>query len=517
MLLQIRKLSKKYTNEYVLSDINLQIVPGQIHGIIGANGSGKSTFLKILNGDESIASTGGYDGEILLDDQAIHIISHHDAIRNGIAMVHQELALLNDLSVASNIKMNRENLVSLPLPKGLHWVDDKENQKQAAETLGRISVEIDPKEIVDRLTTNQKQFVEIARELDNDRLKLLMLDEPTSALNVRETENLMARLKELASQGLAILFVSHRLDEVVQLCDTVTVFRDGHLISTYDRPAFDIEKFTLDMIGENVVKAQKRMNSRDKKTLISFRYDEDAKDEKSADLDVFEGEILGITGLAGNGKERYSKSLMGLIPMKGKIRFDGQQITPGQEKNINRHGLYYLSDDRARVSLLRESPVWKNIVFGAEKKHPEFLRAPWLRGLSPIKRDVVQNFTEEMIKELHIVTTGADQRVGDLSGGNQQKVCIARALTMDPKALFVDEPTRGIDIFSKEVILNLLLQMNESRGTTVVITSGEIDELIRVCDRIAVIYENRVFAILEGQMDIEELTYAMFGRESHAV
>lgn len=514
-MLTIRNLSKKYTSEYALREIDLTIQSGKIHGIIGANGSGKSTLLKILNGDASILDTGGYEGVIEVKGEPVSIRSHHDAIRNGIAMVHQELALLDELSIASNIKLNRENLRTQPLPSGLRLVDEKKNQEEAADTLQRISVSLDPAQSVESLSTNQKQFVEIARGLDNDKLLLLMMDEPTSALNVRETENLLVRLRELADHGLAILFVSHRLDEVVQLCDSVTVFRDGRRISTYDRSEFDIERFTIDMVGENIVKAQKRVGKTSREPLVSFCFQEADEGKKTADLEILRGEILGITGLAGNGKEQYSKSIMGIVPMQGEIRIEGKRLQPGDERNIDRYNLCYLSDDRGRVSLLRESPIWKNMVFGTEKRHKHFLRFPILGGLSALNHEKIKVHAQNLIKDLHIVSTGADQKVGDLSGGNQQKVCIARALTMDADFLLVDEPTRGIDVFSKEVILNLLLQMNEEKNTTVVITSGEVEEMIRVCDRIAVIYENRVFCVLDGEINLEELTMAMFGRSMH--
>lgn len=507
MMITLQNLSKKYVDEYVLSGVDLKIEAGKVLGLIGANGSGKSTLLKILNGDASISATGGYEGEIRIAGDPVRIRNHLEARTYGISMVHQELALLGDMSVASNIKMNNESTIASVLPKPFQYLNRRKNHQEADRALERISVQMPINEEVGNLSTNQKQFVEIARELDHRSLKLLMLDEPTSALNVQETRNLLNRIREMAEQGIAVIFVSHRLEEITEICDTITVLRDGRIVASYDRPSFDIRTLTYDMIGENVIKTHKSVKSGTRSPIFEFSFQESME---QADLSVLEGEILGITGLAGNGKENYARYVMGLNPMPGSMRFHGEKYLP-KERYFGRQ-IGYISDDRSSVSLLAHAPVWKNMVFGATECHPEFLRFSSLRGLSPLNDKKIKEYTEKMTASLMIRTSGVNQAVRELSGGNQQKVCIARALTMQSEMLIVEEPTRGIDVFSKERILQHLLELNAVHGTTILITSGEVEELVRICDRIVVLFENRIEYIAEGEMDAEKISKAMFGQ-----
>ena len=511
-MLEIRNLSKHFDGNYVLKNINMTIQAGRIYGLIGANGSGKSTLMNILNGNEVISKTGGYEGNILIDGQNVIIQNHLQSVGYGIAMVHQELALFSGMTVAENIKIGRENVqYSVPMVPEFAYLNQKKNEQDAQAALDSIGANIDLKRKIDGLTLNQKQFVELARELDNQSIRLLILDEPTSSLNITETQNLLSCVRSIAAKGIAVVFISHRLDEIMDVCDRVSVLRDGELISTYDREDFSISKFADDMVGMKIVKAERANKHHNDETIMRFDHPD------GSCLDIRTGEVIGITGLAGQGQELYAEGLFGLKPVDYKVTYLGQSVHPGDNEYLTQKGIYYLSDDRTKTSLFRESPIWKNIMFGTELRHKEFLKRPGIPALSFLNHKAIKAHTQQMIEQLNIICSDGNQPVRELSGGNQQKVCVSRAITYNPVLLFVNEPTRGIDIYSKELILECLLKMNTDNNTTVVITSGELEELIRTCDRIVVMYQGEVFRVFEGEMDLEKITLSLYGRDAHEV
>lgn len=391
----------------------------------------------------------------------------------------------------------------------LAYVDQKKNREDAARTLERIGTDLDPDSPIDSLALNQKQFVEIARELDNQNVRLLMLDEPTSSLNITETKGLLACIREIAREGIAVLFISHRLDEIMEICDRVSVLRDGELISTYNKEDFDAERFADDMVGREIVKARRHETRSGGQTLFSYR-----RLPENQSLDVLEGEILGITGLAGQGQENLLDGLFGMKKAEYQAVYRGKKLKPGDTENLIHHRIYYLSEDRGTASLLLDSPIWENMVFGTEKVHPEFLRLRKCPALSFLNHKAVDSHSRELIDRLNIVCRGPEQKVRELSGGNQQKVCVSRAITFQPELLLIGEPTRGIDVYSKELILQWLLKINKEYHTTLVVASGELEELLRICDRIAVMHQGKVFKIFDNNStSLEELTLALYGRE----
>lgn len=509
-MLEVRGLSKSFDGNCVLKDVSLTIGDGEVYGIIGANGSGKSTFMNILNGNDSIVRSGGYEGEILIDGKVVRIGNHRQSVSYGIAMVHQELALFGGMSAAENIKINRENIKikGILLPE-FDYVDQKKNLEDAHNTLCRIGADLEPSRLIDGLSLNQKQFVEIARELDNQNIRLLMLDEPTSSLNITETQRLLKCIREIADSGISVLFISHRLEEVMEVCDTVSVLRDGQLISTYSRDGFDCLRFADDMVGQEIVKACRKREQ--KKRQVIFRYENIRGTGK--DLEIYEGEVIGITGLAGQGQEQFMEGLFGLKDADYQACYKGGKIEKGDNRNLIKKGIYFLPEDRSSDSLFLDSPIWKNMVFGTEERHPEFLSFKKCPALSFLRKKAVRSHAEEMIGKLNIVCQGPDQKVRELSGGNQQKVCVSRALTFCPELLYIGEPTRGIDIYSKELILQWILKINQEYNTTVVVVSGEMEELVRICDRIAVMYQGCVYKVFDNDAGMEELTLALYGRD----
>lgn len=517
--LKVKGLTKKFDGNYALKDMNFNLKKGEIHGIVGANGSGKSTFLNILFGSSYIEETGGYEGDIWIDGRKVKIKNTYDAINNGIGMVYQEFALLGDLDISSNIKINRENIYPKTgklLGKDFALVEIKKNQEDAQRSLSKLGTNFKTNLLVKELPVNIKQFIEIARELDKNNLKILMLDEPTASLNKEDTKLLLEALKKIASMGTSIIFISHRLEEVTELCDRVTILRDGNVIANYSKDEFDIDKIAIDMVGMQVIKVLKEKSRTNEKDLISFNnveVDYGERTFRDVSLNVKEGEILGITGLAGHGQEIFSYGLMGLYNMKGEIIFDGDKIVPGDIPSIFSKGIYMIPDERKELGLLLEEPVWKNIIFGTWDRKKSFLKNPKLKGMSFLNHRIIEEYAETMVEDLNIKVSDIHQTTRELSGGNQQKVCIARAMTIEPRILFIGEPTRGIDIYSKELILDMLIKMNKEKGVTIVISSGEIGELKRVCDRIAVMFEGKVFDVFDSEEKDEVFSLAISGRK----
>ncbi len=519
-VLSVANLSKKYNGVQALYKVNFNLRKGEIHGIIGANGSGKSTFMHILFGSKHIKETGGYEGDIFINNKKVNIKNSYDAIMNGIGMVHQELSLLSELSVSSNIKLNRENVTErTKIFKDFALVNVDKNREDAKSSLSKIGIDINPSVKVKSISAGFKQFVEIAREIDKENLKILILDEPTSSLNIEETEILLTNLKNIAEDGVAIIFISHRLEEVARICHRVTILKDGKVTKVYNREDFNINKMANDMIGKEITQALKHGKKLLEKDILSFDNVEvhyGYNSYKNIYLDIKEGEILGITGLAGHGQEIFGYGLMGIYNMNGKIFYNGKKMIPGNTDSIIKKGVYLLPDDRKEMGLLLNKSVWENLVFECYDRQDEFVKYPRFKNLSPLNHRFIREYSNNMVDKLNIKVKNIYQKIKELSGGNQQKVCIGRAITMMPNILFIGEPTRGIDVYSKEIILDILLKLNGEKNTTIIISSGEISELKRVCDRIAIMYENRVFKIFNGDFETEAFNLALSGRSLNA-
>ena len=511
-MLEVKHLSKKFDGNYVLKDVSLSIGDGEVYGLIGANGSGKSTFMNILNGNEVIVKSGGYEGQVLVDGKEVSIGSHAESVGYGIAMVHQELALFAGMTVTENIKINRENVRGRKsvVPE-LSLIDGKKDREDARETLERIGSDLDPDQKIDGLSLNQKQFVELARELDNKKVRFLMLDEPTSSLNITETQGLLRCIREIADSGISVLFISHRLDEITEVCDRVSVLRDGELISTYNKEAFDVHRFADDMVGREIVKARRQKKNGVQKTVFSYENIGGTENR----LDVREGEILGITGLAGQGQDRLMDGLFGLKNGDCRVSFKGKPIALGDNRELIRQGIYYLSEDRAHTSLFLESPIWKNMIFGTELRHREFLRLPACPALSLLDKKKVEEHVQSMIETLNIVCRSADQKVRELSGGNQQKVIIAREVTNDGELLIAMNPTRGLDVGAIEFVHKYIVEQR-NKNKAVLLVSFELDEIMSLSDRIEVIFDGQIVGSVAGRdADENQLGFMMAGGTKH--
>lgn len=507
-MLRIENITKAFGAEEVLKAVSMEIGAGEIQGLVGVNGSGKSTLLNILFGNPAIARTGGYSGAVYLDGERVAISHPSHAVRLGIGMIHQEFALIPGFTVAENIRIGREKVHGFAagiLRKDLSCLDHRRNREESRQVLKRMGIDLDPQMCVSDLSVNMKQFVEIAREVDNPALKVLLLDEPTAALNGEDSVDLMEVLKDLARRGAAILFVSHRLEEVVSLCEKVTVLRDGDISGVFSRADFDMEAITESMIGRKFLRAARvSRNCTGNPVAVSMRdYSVDMPGEplRHVNLDVHRGEILGVAGLSGHGKLALGAGIMGLFPSRGEVSIGGAPLKKRCAAHAILRGAALLPEDRRAMGLLPDHSVMDNIVFSAVHNRGRFLRRFPISALRLPDRKGARIYAEECVDKFQIRCRSVFQKVKELSGGNQQKVCIARLLALEPEILFVSEPTRGIDIGAKEIILDILMELNVRLGTTIVMASSEPEELRRLCDRIAVLYRGAVLDILPAGCD----------------
>lgn len=503
-LLEFKNVSKSFYENQVLKNINMTVKKGEVHALIGENGAGKSTLMNILFGMPAIHETGGFEGTVEIDGKELHIHSPHDAMREGIGMVHQEFMLIPGFTITENIKLNREittqNVVSRVLGKRLEGLNYKQMNEDAQKALKTLDMDIESYTQVAGLPVGHMQFIEIAREIDKTGIKVLVFDEPTAVLADVEAQNLLKAIRRLADSGIGIIFISHRLEEIVSVADTVTVLRDGLLVATkpiQETNAVDIARM---MIGRAVTLDRTDMEERRFSEEVALDIQDlhvnmPGEQVKGINLTVHKGEIMGIGGLAGQGKLGIANGLMGIYPAKGDVKFQGKDLPLNHPRQVIRSGVAFVSEDRKGIGLLLDESIELNICFTAMQNQDQFLKNYGLLKMKDGKH--IRSHADKMIKDLDIRCTSALQKTGSLSGGNQQKVCVARALTQQPALLLVSEPTRGIDIGAKKLVLDLLKRLNQEMGMTIVMTSSELAELRSICDKIAIVCDGQVAGILK--------------------
>lgn len=522
-ILEMRDITKKYGENAVLSNVSLKIRPGEIHALLGENGAGKSTLMNVLFGMPVIHATGGFSGEVLIDGEKTVIASPHDAMLKGIGMVHQEFMLLPGFTIAENIKLNREitkpNIMSRVFGSKMESLDMKKMAQDSRSALDSVGMGISEYTMVSGLPVGYMQFVEIAREIDKEGVKLLVFDEPTAVLTESEATQLLEVMKEIAAKGIAIIFITHRLDEVINAADTITILRDGQFVtscSTSETNAVHLAEMMIGRSGNagefSLVTAEPRAFSEN--TPISLKVNHLAVNMpgemvKDVSFQVHEGEIFGIGGLAGQGKIGVPNGIMGVYKATGEVEFQGKKVDLNDARSALKSGMAMVSEDRRGVGLLLGESIEDNIVFNAMQINGDFVKK--ILGVSQKDTRAIRKHAEDMIKELDIRCVNSLQHTGTLSGGNQQKVCIARALTMNPKILFVSEPTRGIDIGAKKLVLETLVKLNRELGMTIVMVSSELMELRSICDNIAIVSEGKVVDVLPVNASDADFGLAMSG------
>ncbi len=517
-LLEMRDIKKDFYGNQVLTDINLTLNAGEVLGLVGENGAGKSTLMKILFGMDVIRETGYYEGDVLINGKKVTFNSPFDALAAGIGMVHQEFSLIPGFTATENILLNREptkdNIVSEIFGKRLNTLDYNEMNGRAENAIEKMGFSIDRNMVINDMPVGHRQFTEIAREVSKDTLKLLILDEPTAVLTEKEAETLIQSIRNMAKKGIAIIFITHRLHEILEVCDKVLVMRDGYVIKNIAAKDTNVTDITKWMVGRNVDTSAitKVRDFSDAKTIMSIKnlwVDMPGEIVRNVSLDIKEGEILGIGGLAGQGKLGIPNGIMGLYEAGGSIEFDGKPIPLNSPRKCLDASIAFVSEDRRGVGLLLDETLEWNVAFPAMQVQNKFLKS-YLGGLIKWRDDkAISEVTNRYINELAIKCTSSKQKAKELSGGNQQKICLAKAFSLQPKFLFVSEPTRGIDVGAKSLVLNALKKFNRENDVTVVMISSELEELRQVCDRIAIVSGGKIAGILPGSSPSEEFGLLM--------
>ncbi len=520
-VLKMDNIAKEYYGNRVLKGVNLSIRPGEIHALMGENGAGKSTLMNILFGMPVIHSTGGFEGTVEINGKEVQIDTPLKAMEMGIGMVHQEFMLIPGFTVTENIKVGREistpNLASRIFGNSMETLDFKTMRQDAKKALDTIGLQIEEYVKVAGLPVGYMQFIEIARELDKTGIQLLVFDEPTAVLTESEANRLLEAMRVISSKGIAIIFITHRLDEVMAVADSMTILRDGEFVARKeikDTSAVEIAELMIGrkvekLVDDSIPDTRKIDDEIIAVSLRNYKVEMPGEQVKGIDLDIRKGEIFGIGGLAGQGKLGIPNGIMGLYKAFGQVRINGQLLNLNKLGDALDHKVAFVSEDRRGVGLLLDESIEQNIIFSAMQTNGKFLKK--IAWMNLYDGAAAKSHAEDMVKTLDIRCTGIRQAAGALSGGNQQKVCLARALTLEPDVLFVSEPTRGIDIGAKKLVLEYLTKLNREQDMTVIIVSSELMELRSVSDRIAIISDGKLACILKPDDSDADFGLAMSG------
>ena len=500
--LEMRGITKRYPGVVANDSIDLDVRPGEIHALLGENGAGKSTLMNVLYG---LATPD--EGEILLDGKPVKIAGPADAIARGISMVHQHFMLVPVFSVAENILLGEETMANAI------FLDRNEAHRRIAELGRRFGFEIDPDKKVETLSVGWQQRVEILKALYR-KAHLLVLDEPTAVLTPQETVEIFAVLRRLADEGHSIIFISHKLYEVLEIADRITVIRRGKVVGTRIPSETNEDDLAELMVGRNVQLVVDRGESHPGgPTLVisDLRATDDRGQEavKGISFDVRAGEILGIAGVAGNGQEELVESLTGLRrPTSGTVTLAGVDVTGAGPRQLQGAGMSFVPGDRQRFGLVLSFPLEDNLIL------TQYHEPPYSRGI--LRNDAaIHDWARRAIEEYDIRTPSAMVLAGTLSGGNQQKTVVAREFSRTLSTLVLDQPTRGLDVGSIEFIHKQVIAKRDS-GAAVLLVSAELDEVMELSDRIAVMFRGELVALVDGpSADREEigLLMATGGRE----
>nr|WP_312967572.1 sugar ABC transporter ATP-binding protein [Brucella intermedia] len=475
-LLEAVSLSKSFGPVQVLKNIDLRIFGGEVHAIIGENGAGKSTLMKLLAGNERPTS-----GEIRIDGKPVSFSGPVEAEAQGIVLVHQEILLAPDLTVAQNIYLGRE------LNRGV-VVDDKSMREGARKAIRDLGADIDPDTVVGSLSIAQRQLVQIARVLLVPH-RVVIFDEPTASLTPFETEALLKVIRDIRAKGVAVLYISHRLPEVKEISDRVTVLRDGKLVSAHLASELQPSDMARLMVGRDVAKLYPdRASQHDNAAILEIENFSVPGYVQNASFHLNRGEILGFAGLVGAGRTELMEGIVGLRPGKGDARHNGKPVHFRNAHESQKAGIVYLSEDRKGKGLLLTKDLGVNLTLASLKK--------FVRGLQ-IDRNRERTALDDAIREFDIRTGRKDILAGQLSGGNQQKLLLAKMMMLDPSIVIIDEPTRGIDVGTKEQIYQFIANLADD-GKSIIVVSSEMPELIGICDRVVVMREGRVAGEVSG-------------------
>ncbi len=476
--LTLRNIKKSFVGVQALKGVDFSIGEGEIHCLVGENGSGKSTMIKIISGVEQPDA-----GEIEVQGEVLRHVDSIASIKKGIEVIYQDLSLFPNLTVAENIA------ISELVESGKQMVEWSQVYEIAKEAMGKIGLELDPDATLGDLPVARQQMVAICRALTSD-LRLLILDEPTTALTKKEVDQLFSVVKDLQSKGISVLFVSHKLNEIFEIAERVTVLRDGNSMGTYPASELDNDRLTELMTGQKVTHTHIEHQPDTGKVLLAVRNLSKPRNFKDISFDLHAGEILGITGLIGSGRTELAQALFGRHPAEeGQIFIDGTEVKIRSVKEAVRHGIAYVPENRLSEGLILDQSVGDNLVTAIIRK---LLRKP-LPLIDREKRDeVVRNW----IDELSIRVANESVAAQTLSGGNQQRVVIAKWLATEPKILILDGPTVGIDVAAKSSVHAIVRRMAE-RGVGIILISDEVQEVAQNSNRVAIMRRGRISDIVD--------------------
>ena len=477
-LLQMRHIMKRFPGVLALNDVDFTLRKGEIHALMGENGAGKSTLIKILTGVYQMDG-----GEIKVEGENVTIRSPQDAQKGGISTVYQEITLCPNLTVAENMFIGRDEKL---------WVRNKEREKKADEILTSLGIPARARQQLGDCSLAVQQMVAIARAVDM-KCKVLILDEPTSSLDDKEVNMLFDLMRDLKSKGVGIIFVTHFLEQVYAVCDRITVLRNGELVGEYLVEDLPQVQLVAKMIGKELDELSSMGEGVEKKTVNNEVFYEakglSSSDALSFDFSIRKGEVNGFTGLLGSGRSESVRAIFGADKVNsGEVKVNGQQVKITKPIDAMKHGIGYLAEDRKRDGIIADLSVRENIILALQVLNGVF---------KPISRSEQEAFADEYIKALNIKTASRETPIGSLSGGNQQKVILARWLLTHPDYLILDEPTRGIDVGTKLEIQKLVLKLAEE-GVSVTFISSEVEEMLRTCSRLIVMRDRHIVGELKG-------------------
>lgn len=490
-ILQMQSITKEFPGVRALDDVNLSVRTGTIHSICGENGAGKSTLMKVLSG---VYPYGTYDGKIIFLGKEMKFKNIKESEGAGIAIIHQELTMIPELSITENIFMGNEILKN-----GL--IDWAEEKRRTYEILEKVGLSINPDILIKHLGVGQQQLVEIAKALSKN-VKLLILDEPTSALNESDSANLLELMKDLKSRGITCIMISHKLNEIAAISDAVTVIRDGHTVESYDVVAGEVDedKIIKAMVGRSIENRYPEHESHPGEVIFEVKNwcveDPDVEGRmvcKNESFNVRAGEIVGFAGLMGAGRTELMRSIFGKnygIYRGGTIKIKGKEVKLNSVDSAIKHGVAYVPEDRKNLGLNLLDCIRTTVVAADLDKITK-------HGLLDLNEEKVA--AEDYRNQLKIKTSHVDKGVTTLSGGNQQKVVLSKWMFTEPDILILDEPTRGIDVGAKYEIYKLIHQLADA-GKAVILVSSELPELLGMADRIYTIFEGSI----TGEISAEE-------------
>lgn len=484
-VIEMKGISKSFSGNKVLDQVDFQLLPGEIHALMGENGAGKSTLIKIL--------TGIYErdaGKVFFKGKDVYFKNPKEAELSGIAVIHQELNIIPHLTVYENMFLGKE----LKIGK-LGITKDKEMKNKTKEYLNRLGIDLDPNMEAGNLSVGQQQMIEIARAVATNA-EVLIMDEPTAALTDREIEVLFKVIASLKEQGVGIVYVSHRMEEIFQICDRISVLRDGQFIDVKEVAKTNFDEIVKLMVGRQL---GGRFPERDTKIGPEQFKVENLTSKgcfENISFSVHQGEVIGVAGLMGAGRTEIMQAIFGYRTLhSGKMFIDGKQVTIKSPHDAIKAGIAFVTEDRKSQGLILDLSVRENFSITNLRKISK-------NSIVSSKKEIL--FADEMIKKLHVKTSGRELSVKSLSGGNQQKIVIGKWMGMNPLILILDEPTRGVDVGAKKEIYQLINDLTK-QGVSIIMVSSELPEILGMSDRILVIHEGRLSAVLNKSEATQEM------------